>query len=74
MWQCNYLINKASVMSWTEDIKLFSCSTELSMKFSLLIIVKMPTVVGTLTYMSRKMALKAYLSLKKLTVLIFLYL
>ena len=37
-----------------EVIKLFSCSTQLSMKFFLLIIVKMPTVVGILTRMSRK--------------------
>ena len=34
-------------------IKLFSCSTQLSMKFFLLINVKMPTiVVGILTFMS----------------------
>ena len=31
-----------------------SCSTQLSMKFSLLINVKMPTIVGILTFMSRK--------------------
>ena len=37
-----------------EVIKLFSCSTQLSMKFFLLINVKMPTVVGILTSMSRK--------------------
>ena len=35
-------------------IKLFSCSTQLSMKFFLLINVKMPTIVGILTFMSRK--------------------
>ena len=35
-------------------IKLFSCSTQLSLKFILLINVKMPTiVVGILTFMSR---------------------
>ena len=32
-----------SVMSGPEVIKLFSCSTQLSMKFSLLINMKMPT-------------------------------
>ena len=37
-----------------ELIKLFSCSTQLSMKFFLLINVKMPTIVGILTFMSRK--------------------
>ena len=32
--------------------KLFPCSTQLSMKFILLINVKMPTIVGILTFMS----------------------
>ena len=40
--------------SGPEVIKLVSCSTQLSMKIFLLIIVKMPTVVGNLTFMSRK--------------------
>ena len=31
-----------------------SCSTQLSMKFFLLINVKLPTIVGILTFMSRK--------------------
>ena len=35
-----------------EVIKLFSCSTQLSMKFILLINVKMPTIVGILTFIS----------------------
>ena len=35
-------------------IKLFSCSTQLSMKFFSLINVKMPTIVGILTCMSGK--------------------
>ena len=34
--------------------KIFLCSTELSMKFFLLINVKMPTIVGILTFISRK--------------------
>ena len=37
-----------------EVIKLFSCSTQLSIKFFLLINVKMPTIVGILIFMSRK--------------------
>ena len=37
-----------------EVIKPFSCSTQLSMKFFLLINVKMPTIVGILTFMSGK--------------------
>ena len=40
--------------SGPEIIKLFSCSTQLSMKFFLLINIKMPTIVGILTFMSRK--------------------
>ena len=36
-----------------EVIKLFSFSTKLSMKFILLINVKMPTIVGILTFISR---------------------
>ena len=36
----------------SEVIKLFSCSTRLSTKFILLINVKMPTVVGILTFIS----------------------
>ena len=37
-----------------EVIKLSSCSTQLSMEFFLLINVKMPTIVGILTFVSRK--------------------
>ena len=37
-----------------EVIKLFSCSTQLSMNFFLLIDVKIPTTVGILTRMSGK--------------------
>ena len=37
-----------------EVLKLFSCSTQLSMKFFLLINIKMPIIVGILTFMSRK--------------------
>ena len=35
-----------------EVIKLFSCSTQLSTKFILLINVKMPTIVDILTFIS----------------------
>ena len=40
-----------------EVIKKFSCSTQLSMKFFLLINVKMPTIVGIFTFMSRQNSL-----------------
>ena len=51
-------VNKLSVdvkkkISSSEVIKLFWCSTQLSMKFILLINVKMPTIVGILTFISR---------------------
>ena len=36
--------------SGSEVIKLFSCSAQLSLKFILLINVKMPTIVGILTF------------------------
>ena len=42
------------VTSGPEVIKLFSCSTQLSMKFFPLINVKMPTILGISTFMSRK--------------------
>ena len=42
------------LLAGPEVIKLFSCSTHLSMKFFWLINVKMPTIVGILTFMSRK--------------------
>ena len=36
-----------------EAILLFPCSTQLSMKFILLINIKMPTIVGILTFISK---------------------
>ena len=39
--------------SGPEVIKLFSCSAQLRLKFILLINVKMPTIVGILTFISR---------------------
>ena len=40
-------------MPGPEVIKLFSCSTLLRLKFILLVNVKMPTIVGILTFTSR---------------------
>ena len=40
--------------TWPTVMKHFSCYTQLSMKFFLLINVKMPTIVGILTWKSRK--------------------
>ena len=58
-----------------EVIKLFSCSTQLSMKFYLLINVKMPTIVGILTLSCRKNSIIGLSGAqKKQKFLIFLYL
>ena len=35
-------------------MKLFSCSTQVNMKFFLLINVKIPTIVGILTFMNNR--------------------
>ena len=51
--------------SGPEVIKLFSCSTQLSIKFFLLINVKMPTIVGILTFMSGKNSILGLLEPKK---------
>ena len=50
--------------SGPEVIKLFSCSTQLSMEFFLLINVKMPTIVGILTFMSGKNSILGLSELK----------
>ena len=42
----------AALTPGPEVIKLFSCSTQLSIKFIMLINVKMPTIVGILTFIS----------------------
>ena len=41
-------------------IKLFSCSTQLSMKFSQLINMKMPTIVGIFIFISREIFMLSY--------------
>ena len=47
-----FRICRCQYESGPEVIKLFSYSTQLSMKFILLINVKMPTIVGILTFIS----------------------
>ena len=49
----------------SDIIKLFSCSTELSMKFFLLINVKMPIIVGILTSMPRKNSILGFSETEK---------
>ena len=57
-----------------EVIKLFSCSTQLRMKFVLLINVKVPTIVGILTFMSGKNSILSVSEPVKSRFFIFLYL
>ena len=58
-----------------EVIKLFSYSTQPSMKFFLLINIKMPTIVGILTFKSGKNSILGLSKpTKKPNFLIFLYL
>ena len=50
---CVYKLSDANSKSpGPEVIKLFSCSTQLSTKYILLISVRMPTIVGILTFIS----------------------
>ena len=49
-------LDPESSVSRPKVIKLFSCSTQLSIKFFPLINVKMPTIVGILTFMNGKIA------------------
>ena len=46
------LLRVGAVSSGPEVIKLFSCSTQLSTKFILHMNVKMPTIVGILTFIT----------------------
>ena len=48
----NYRGQYTTMKPGPEVIKLFSCSTQLSTKFILVINVKMPTIVGILTFIS----------------------
>ena len=49
-----WLLNIGGIMhSGSEVIKLFSCLAQLRLKFIVLINVKMPTIVGILTFISR---------------------
>ena len=64
---------KKRIIPGPKVIKLFSCSTQL--KFFLLINVKMPTIVGILTFMSGQNSIQGLSEpKKKLNFLIFLYL
>ena len=59
------IMYKTVTKTGPEVIKLFSCSTQVSMKFFLLIYVKMPTIVGILTCMSGKNSILGLSKYKK---------
>ena len=50
----DHTYNVAQTSPGLEVVKLFLSSTQLNMKFSLLINVTMPKIVGILTFMNRK--------------------
>ena len=60
--------NSTIQISGPEIIKLFSCSTQLSTTFILLINVKMPTIVGILTFISRINTTSERLKARKISV------
>ena len=67
--------HEATTSTTGPEVIKSSCSTQLSMKFFMLINVKMPTIVGILTLISRKISILGLSEPeKKLHFLIFLYL
>ena len=52
LWVSFCLILLCVCVPGPEVIQFFSCSTQLSIKFIMLINVKMPTIVGILTFIS----------------------
>ena len=63
--QSAYLLWKRCLISGPEVIKIFSWSTQLSMKFFRIINVNMPTIIGTLTLMIRKNSILCISELEK---------
>ena len=55
------MVNTVCAEAGPEVIKLFSCSTKLSTKFSLLINMKMPTIVGIFIFISREIFMLSYI-------------
>ena len=65
------LVSCVMQRSGPQVIQLFSCSTQFSMKFFLLVNVEMPTIVGISTFKSRKNSILGLYKPEKC--LIFLY-
>ena len=57
-WNSN--LQSLDLQSGPEVIKLFSCSTQLSMKISLPKNMKMPTIVGIFIFISREIFMLSY--------------
>ena len=53
------LIDLYQIATWPQDYEKKSPSAQLSTKFFLLIDIKMPTIIGILTFMSRKTCILA---------------
>ena len=59
--RCRFIKNASwDMILGPEVIKLFSCSTQLSMEFSLLIHMKMPTMFGIFILISREIFMLSY--------------
>ena len=70
---CMYYLDMSIVIRLASKvIKCFSCSIQLSLNFILLVYVKMPTVVGILTFIRRINVFYTYFDKKILPVLIIL--
>ena len=59
--------------NWLEAIKLFLCSIQLSMKFIMLVNIKVPTIVGILIFMSMINTTSEHLKARKPLSLSILY-
>ena len=62
-----YIIYKL-MSACSKVIKLFSCSTQMSIKFIMLINVKMPTIVGIFTFISMKNKTSECLKARKVVI------
>ena len=69
--KCTLITSKLIIRS--KGYKTKSCSTQLSMKFFLLISVKLPTIVGILTFMSRKNSILSLSEPKKSRISLYFY-
>ena len=67
-WCVNFWMSVNQYRPGPEVIKLFSCSTQLRMKFSLLINMKMPTTVGIFIFISREKFMLGYVLQERIAI------